>query len=770
MNQDVAAYLDNATAGLRDDAELQLDVRAELAAHVEDRAEEFRRSGLAEPEAEAQALRALGAVTEVATELERGNRRRLIERAWVRRALRFALVPAAVIVAVVCTDVTWTAVPGVIDSLSGSDRPPTPHLPLTRRLAQRFLERRPAAAVLTATPRELWESDRANRVYYANYVTREVAGKQAPDEAERTRLVAGLVPAAEVDPNNARYDYLRAAILLKGAVEIQSESEKGPDGKPALGTLTWTVSDRARLDEAMASLANGLGRSEFRRYGREMLAAQLEAWGPPRNLVEQVRRVAISAATLLPDLSELRQLARASFLYGQMLVDEGRTAEARPFLDAWRTLTIQLNRDSWTLIDCLVVTALANGFPEHAARVYDRLGMADEAARSRREGTLLGTPGKQWRDQRNDPAVKEANKSREQELLLYGGVLTGMLLPAINEWPSPEDYGANRRLEYVTAMHAAQAYLTAVLLVAMVACLVIALRWRLLSNGAVIPVLLVPDQRQALRVLALGVIVPLLLFAGVVVFVPVSGQAYSVKSGLHKLLTEFVLLAVALLLVPAWLTVRAARRRCQELGIPCESTAAKAVLVPALIGVGLAVGLVGLGAASGPWGRGLAELVGGLGMLTGVVAVLWLLVRLRVGLRLALGATLVCAAGAAACWWWPAAPGRSFGPGVALAGATFAFLMLTAVVAGVRLIAAPREVGLFCGTVARSLIPALAAALIVIGLTAWPWLRHREHTLLEQDRVMVTGSDEPGFSRIENQLVARLKAAVENAAANLAPR
>jgi hypothetical protein len=767
MNGNVSDYLDHATAGLRDDTELQLDVRAELASHVEDKAAELRRSGLSEPEAEA--LRALGAVTEVAAEIERGNRRRLLRRAWFRRTLRFALVPAAVLIAVACTDLKWAAVLGMVEMLGGQTsqggRRHAP-LPFLQQWAQKGLDSARGVRVLEAEPHELWQSDRDNRTYFAHHITHDVAQRTGFDEAPRQRLLALLEPARDIDPDNARYDYLRAAILLDGAAEIQSESQKGPDGKPLLGTLTWTIADRPRVDEAMGHLARGLAKGEFRRYGREMLSEQMEAMGAPRNLLEQVQRISISASALLPDLGKLRELGRASFLYGQTLADEGRVVEARPFLDAWRTLAIHLNRDCWTLIDCLVVTAIATGIPEHAALAYERLGLTDEAARTRREGALLGGPGKDWRERRNDPAVREANRANEAELKLYGGVLTRLLLPALNEWPAPADYDANRRLEYVTAMQAGQTLLSAVLLLAMLACLVISLRWRLLSNGAVIPILLLPDRWEVVRALVLGVLLPLLVFAGLSLFVPIGGQAYSIDSGLHKLLAEFVLLAVALFLAPVWLAVRAARRRCLDLGIPCGSTALGS-LVGAALCVGLAGALMAWVGSWGPWRLAARDVARGLSTLAGAVGLVLLLAALRRGLHLLLGATLACCVAAAVCWCWPAMPGRPFAPGIAAAAAAGGCLLACAVVAGLRLLLARREVGLYCGTVARSLIPTFAAATIVICLTARPWLVHQERALLAQDRILMTAPGEAGFSRVENQLTERLRIAVENGAAQI---
>ncbi len=768
MDRQTREYLDTVTAGLRDDAELRLDVRAELAAHLEDKIDELRRAGVPEAEAEGQALRALGAVTEVAAELERGSRRRLFRRAWLRRGLRFALVPAAVIAAVVCTDLHWAALAGTADMLgvdSGAGVPP-----FRRRLAARALDRRPDSPVLTKSPRELWESDRTNRVYFANLITHEVASRvsNAADDGARAALLAQLEAAAEIDPGNARYDYLRAALLLRNAVAIESRPQKGADGSPLPSELSWTISDRARLDEAMGHLGRALGKAEFRRYGREMLAAQLAVLGPPKSLLDQVRRISISAAALLPDLASLRELARASVLYGETLAGEGRVAEARPFLDGWKTITLHLNRDAWTLIDCLVVTAVASFGPHHAAAVYERAGLADEAARTRREGSLLAGPGEEWRRRRNDPAAREANKPRERDLRLYGGFLTGLLLPALDEWPEPADYDANRRLEYTTAMQAAQGCLNALLLAAMLACVVISLRWRLLSNGEVIPLLLLPDWRRWLRALAAGVLLPLVAFAGVSLFVPVSGQAYAFRPGLHKLAAEFCLLAVALVLVPSWMASRSAQRRCLELGIPAGSTAAPGFLVYALICGGLALALC-LGAAVFPheWWAGPTA---GFGLIAGAVGVVLLLVALRRGLRFLLAAALCCSLGAALCWFRPADPEGPFVPGVAAAVAALVFLLLGCVTAALRLLLAPRQVGLYCGTVARSLIPTFAGALLLLCLTARPWLLCRERFLLAQDRIFLADSENPGFTRIENRVTERLRSAVESAAASLDQR
>jgi hypothetical protein len=715
MDPKTTAYLNNITAGLRDDPELRLDVRAELAAHVEDKAEDLRRGGASEDEAQTQAVAALGEVTEVAAGLERGNRRRLNRRAWARRLLRFALVPAAVVIAVLCSDLQWAEAFGMVGQMDGG---PVGIRSWLDELATRASLRTPKVPLFTASPRELWESEPGNRIYYADYITHDVAttlqSTTTPaDEKQRESLLAILETARTLDPDNARYDYLRAAILLRGACEVNAEDgPKGPDGKRGLGTLTWKIQDRARLDQAMAHLLCGLRKPEFRRYGKEMLALRLEAMGPANRLVQRIQRFSVSASTLLPDLATLRQLARVSYLYGDQLAQEGRVEEARPFLDAWKTLTIQLNSDSWTLIDCLVVTALASGLPEHSARVYERLGLADAAARSRHDGDLLGRPGREWRERRNDPAVREADAVHWKEMRLYAGVLTGVLLPTLNERPTRQEYAASRRLEYAVAMQAGATLLSALLLAAMLACLVISLRWRFVSGGEVIPILLLPDATRVVQTLVLGVVLPLALFAGVVLFVPISGQWFSANAAMHKVLGEFLLLATAILLVPTWLTVREARRRCRELGIPYGRSAAVWGLVPLLLGV---------------------------------VAV-------------------------AATWWVPPRPTGPSAAGMGSVIVTALVLAVTAPAAGLFLLLSDRKHGLYAGTVARSLIPTFAAAVVLLCVTTRPLLLRAERRGIAADTLIMTGPGEVGFSRIESQVTARLRKAVAGAAAGLDKR
>ncbi|NLF18496.1 MAG: hypothetical protein GX595_14770, partial [Lentisphaerae bacterium] len=275
MDETIRDYLNTVTSGLKDDAELRLDVQAELAGHLEDKASELERGGLAASAAQAEAVKALGDVAEVAAGLERGNRLRLNQRAWLRRGLRFALVPAAVVVAILSVDLQWAVAFDTFSSLGNSNLPrPAWVIALGRGKARLW----PEHPLLTSSPRELWESDRGNRVFYGEYVTHDVVAGPGgnPTAEQRQAFLETLETARTLDPDNARYDYLRAAVLLAGACTVTSEpGEKGPNGEAGPRRSIWEVADRAQVDQAMGHLLAGLAKPSFRRYGRDMLVLKL---------------------------------------------------------------------------------------------------------------------------------------------------------------------------------------------------------------------------------------------------------------------------------------------------------------------------------------------------------------------------------------------------------------------------------------------------------------------------------------------------------------
>ncbi|MFA6294316.1 MAG: permease prefix domain 1-containing protein, partial [Victivallales bacterium] len=97
-------FLNAATAGLKNDPELRLDVRAELHSHLEEHQREAEANGLDPDAAADEAIRAMGTPADLAADLERANRHRMRIRSLIKIAVQWLLAPLAVAVALYMTD------------------------------------------------------------------------------------------------------------------------------------------------------------------------------------------------------------------------------------------------------------------------------------------------------------------------------------------------------------------------------------------------------------------------------------------------------------------------------------------------------------------------------------------------------------------------------------------------------------------------------------------------------------------------------------------
>ena len=634
---------------------------------------------------------------------------------------RLALVMVAVAVVAWNWDNSQRVAIGTLDSLgSGSDLPffeqggALTAKRLTRE--QKFL----LDGDLTRTNRHeqqraIWEAHPENLVYLGNYVTSLASSRYAPSSLDLFR--GEMAAARKLDPENARYDYLEAGLLLKASAEILSEKAGQDEQGKTKTEYSLEVRNREQLDEAMALLREGLGKPYWRRYTTDMLREQLAILGPPQRLLDLVHRTAIAAGTLLPDLAQLRTLARASRLYAELLIAEGKAAEAAPYLGAWEILGRQVTEDSFTLIDVLVANAIFKDAEQTIPPLYRQIGREAEAERAAARAALIAKPVTDWREQR-DLARKPESQTAEQlegEQLLQerAGVLASMLLPALGQWPAAEEYAPGRMLEYVVFTEFVIAVILGALLLTLFTSYLLALRWRVFRPaGEPPPPILMPDLVTVFRILLLGVILPLALFFVVTRYFPGSGHDYSVEVGLHKLAAEFGLLAVALGTLPILMTVAQVQRRCRALGVPMARWQAR-YLWWSLCFVGTLLLLIVwfLPPTSGQVVKTLAMV--GLGFLAAALAV-----------------------------------GILLGIGQGLGG--------------------QRQHGVFYGSVFRTLVPMLALTIIVLGVSTRPVLVRSEARYLERDTLM-HDRDRVGFTRIENDLVEALRGAMlENVRAQAA--
>ena len=726
----IHAYLDAATRPLTGDEELRLDIRAELAAHLEDTAAGFEGEGHT-PEASVDlAIQSIGPATDYAADLMAANRARMRWRSRSRLFLRALIVPAALVAALVSLSVAFISPLALVRMVGNSPEafemaPPSWLQHLGRHRLSRdehlIVYGDPTRHDPVAAQRAIWEAWPNRLVYLNNYLTALYSRYDqlgaTPADCFGT-LERELRPALALDPTNARYHYLLADKMLARAATVET-IDKGKDAKGnTVCDYRLAVKDRVLLDRAMAELQAGIHLPALRRYATDMLTERLAILGPPHRLAEQVEQTGIAAGVLLPDLATYRNLTRASIGYARLLIEEGHPDAARPFIDTWQTLSRQLTDDSFTLIDVLVAGALGRIGQDSAVRLYQAMGDAQAADRTLQAATAFNAPVTAYRTRVKATEVPE----RDQQRLITrkAGILSNLLLPALGESVTEAELAPSRLVEYVLLDQATCSLASLLLLVLMAGALGVVLRWRATPGAAGAPLLLLPDSRQALHVVAGGVLLPLAVYtAWTCLPLPSFGRGESLGTTWPIAVTQALILVEAIVVLTTCLVIRHTRTRCVTLGVEVPERHPRRI---PWLGIALLAPL-GLGVCSALLAHSVMESSG-----TGE---------------------------------HPAFPPVV---GAGLVG-FIAVLAGTGLTAWGRAMLASRRLGLYYGTVARTLIPYLAMASVCLTLLTYPYLRLRESNLISTDPLMSTptSSMAAGFTRPEARLVERLKHEMQEA-------
>ena len=562
----------------------------------------------------------------------------------------------------------------------------------------------------------IWEKWPTNIVYLHNYISHYVSLAPYCDEEVktnkgwRTNFAQDIVKLQALEPDNARFDYILAGNLLAEASKYE------PSMKDAAGKVTekggLKVLDRAKLDKAMAHFKVGLGKTRCRRYASEMAAERLAIMGEPTTLLKEIAEIGVIAGMPLPDLSLCRELGRTSMAYVGILIDEGRTNDARECLSACRKFVPQINNDAYTLIDVLVVGAVAGIVAEKMPAAYIRLGDAATAQQVGIETTALAFPVKDWKQRKNE---LPNDSTREKLISRHSGSLVGLLLPALGEYPTAADLTPGRLLDYVVGERGALGALSVFLVIMMVFCVILASYYHLASKAALRTVYILPCGGDWVRLLLLGGLLPLMCYYGVTRCVPWGNRSLSLEIEYPQAIIQFIALSLVIVSVMSNFTIQLVRRGCDNLGVTVFPVVPVFWRVWGWILVGLPVMLAVLPESwltdedlpGHAWAEFLPAIIGGVLILSGLAYLGYGIVRRQ---------------------WF-------------------------------------RKVhAAYYGSLARALIPVIAVTVIVLNILAQPYLRREERCLISSDTLMHI-DPKGGFTAIESRLVQRLKAEMQQAAA-----
>lgn len=540
--------LDGCVQPLRRDPEIALDVRRELAGHLEEHLD----AGMGEEEA----LRRFGDPEEIGAGLFQANFKRLKLRAKIRLAVMILAVPA--VIGALFFSINFRFWTGVEQWLDAQWTEPTPLIQGVHSFAAIFSRggqrlspedailvygdrSRGATANLSAEANAqfaIMELDPGSRVFRAHAILALLADDSAD---KRSFQIAEVEKARAFEPENALYDFLLAALLLKNALEFP-----GTDEEP------FQIRDRALLDRAMALFRTGLGKPYCRTYIREM-AEKRNAVIHRRitDFASAVERIRIQSQIPLPYLNLYRSLGKVLPFYGELLNAEGNRPDGEFFLNAWKPFVRHIVKEENVLAGILV----ANSIVGQQSR-FARLPVPEER---QRELDQARVPIEKWCSRQTPPGYFQG-----------AGFLGSLLLPAVytkTEACPQSMFTPGRRLDYLFANGVMLQLLN------MLGCFIlcwyaIGMLWALLRGRP--GFLLTFSRRDGVRIAVWGVLVPVALFFVLMELTPLGGRSYGLNSlnpgGFLRLALEAFFFIFLLPLPFLILWRQACHRRGRELG------------------------------------------------------------------------------------------------------------------------------------------------------------------------------------------------------------
>ena len=571
MHKKIEDYLKQATEGLRDDSELQLDTRAELLSHAECKLEELQAEGVNDEEAIEQTIASLGDPLELATDLYSANLRRMKIRSWALAFMRFALIPLSI------ATLIWGFDPSFMQSIwqgqinSNWTKMPSPSVTENAGLTdeERFLfHGDPQATSELERRRSIWESDPENPTYFGSYFEQLLS----ESNNEFSTIPADLIATGiQLEPDNALYRYVDALREIQQANAIQVlDPWELPSADEAASIPAYEILDREAFDKAMHTVLGALDLQLNIYHEMDMTELQFEVLPPPVHIKEITPRVQwVFSRNISVDFG-YRELLQYLTIYADLQLQEGLTKQAQDCLLAHQRFAEQCLQDNRAVLISIIFAraALERGF--WSAAVLDSHGHETEAAQLRR---FLNDSCAQMK---HEWEAFSLHNSPSAEATKYASNMTLAILPEnLCEYKQASDYTPLRRLEYAGFTELTICFTNGIAAVMLTLCLLGTLRYRFSRRATAPPLLLMPTEATLINTILLGIVAPCVAFIFITRVLPISGHEYSTQLDNHRLLLEHGLLPLWLLVWPVYLGIKAVRKRCAELIIQTQSVGEK---------------------------------------------------------------------------------------------------------------------------------------------------------------------------------------------------
>lgn len=404
----------------------------------------------------------------------------------------------------------------------------------------------------SAQQRAIWEKNPDNKVYYANYI-RELVGDYMDEEygvppaVSIDELEKEIRQGEKIDPDNAFYNYIWAAILFRRGAEWEINPEENRD--------EWVINDPTLLDSAIVELRKATSKPYYRRYHDELNEERLGFFPETRRIEHRLVKLTFLAGLRLPELGLVRDLFKAIPQFVES--NELSESEASQLLDTWQYFLKQSIPDAYCLIDVLVLNAVATLSGQKVAEVYESMGQLESADNTREYAGKLSQPITQWKDNRaNMPFGDDSIKL---------GILASMLLPSIGEPITREMLAPSTQVERVAFLEQMIAHSMLVVLVLLIIfAFILRSICQLAANGRS-PNLFIPSLKEFFRVFGWGVLLPVAFYYVYTRHSGISSYENSLRD--YRIFLEVGLFVVTCFAMSTWLGMDFIRQRCEKSGI-----------------------------------------------------------------------------------------------------------------------------------------------------------------------------------------------------------
>ncbi len=544
------------THRLRIDPELRMDVSRELRAHLEDSAAEFREAGQSEQEAFGNAVKAFGDPRELSDKLWQANKGRIRLRGVLRWACRATLVPGAILVIIILlfnmkglTPISWEQIPSS----------------LTAQLSEED------AFILTADAKAISQRWPDNPIYYGNYVTTVLYENEFRDQqlgAKPEKLDEALVlldKGKRIDPDNAYYDYLKAALLINHSSTISDDTSRTYEivnyGGEVRVKNCWKIeiSDKTLFNKAIQEFKNGLTKSEFSGGTIEMLDLRMKLLPEPTRLGDQIGRISLQVSVFLPQVSVLRSMVKSLSAYAVSLAEQGKEEQSINIITSAGLMSSMQGAQADTLIGLLVAQAQQTAVLAHQEQVYRELGEKEKAVEAKR---ALSEQVSAFNELRSGHRYNS-------EQLNQAGMLWFAVLPSL---PGFE-------VDFEPMRTAEQYIFTEGVLMLLLIMLAI---FSLLFGGATLlnllartekrPVLVFVGWGRIAKIFLLAILLPLGVYAFYAYVLTASDRVYGLNFTAGKTILEFVVIMGVMFTALFWLSYSSIRLRAEQIGLAVPRT------------------------------------------------------------------------------------------------------------------------------------------------------------------------------------------------------